>query len=140
MLTTTVESVILTLATVAAAWPAAAKTSMLSRTSGCLPPPPAAVGVEGCREAAAAPAPPVTRSKLFHHLRYHQAFPATRAGVLEAVGARVELDADERGWLAAELPARTYASGAEVLRALFPTTPAPVLARLEAAAAAVAHR
>jgi hypothetical protein len=105
-------------------------------------PAPAAVAAEGCSDRAEAPMPPQVRSKMFHQLRDHQSFPAGRAAVLESARASLEMTATELAWLAAHLPGRTtYTGPAEVMRALFPTTEAAVLARLESSRpVAVAHR
>jgi hypothetical protein len=87
--------------------------------------------LEGCREAAAAPAPAGARSKLFHHLRYHQSFPASRGSVLNAMRASGEAGAAELAWLEGQLAPGSYASGAEVMRAVFPVAPAYVVLALQ---------
>jgi hypothetical protein len=88
----------------------------------------------GCFEAAAVgPARPVslTRGRLFHQIRYHLSLPASRPRILDSLDATAELSADEAAWIAAALPRRTFTSGADVLRTLFPDTPAEVLARVD---------
>jgi hypothetical protein len=87
--------------------------------------------LEGCRETAATPAPAAARSKLFHHLRYHQSFPASRADVLNAMRASGELTAAELGWLEGQLVPGRYATGADVMRAVFPVAPAFVVLALK---------
>jgi hypothetical protein len=87
--------------------------------------------LEGCRETAAAPAPAGARSKLFHHLRYHQSFPASRQAVLNAMRTSGEATTAELGWLEGQLAAGSYASGAEVMRAVFPVAPAYVVLALQ---------
>ena len=105
-------------------------------------PAPAPVAAQGCSDRAEAPMPPQVRSKMFHQLRDHQSFPAGRAAVLESARASLEMTDAELAWLAAHLPGRTtYGGPAEVMRALFPTTDAAVLARLESSRpVAVAQR
>jgi hypothetical protein len=88
---------------------------------------------EGCSEAPAPRAVPVVqgvsmRSRMFHHVRYHQAFPAGRAEILAALRAAQEDTAGQREWVEAALPARTYASAADVMEALFGEVPRPLLA------------
>ena len=87
--------------------------------------------LEGCREAPAAPAPAGARSKLFHHLRYHQSFPASRQAVLDAMRASGEATGPEVAWLEGQLAPGSYASGAEVMRAVFPVAPAYVVVALQ---------
>lgn len=75
-------------------------------------------------------APAALRSKLFHHLRHHQAFPATRAALMAQIEGAAELSADERRWIAERLEEGAFRAAPEVMRALFPEAPAHVLARL----------
>lgn len=77
------------------------------------------------------PAPAAARSKLFHHLRYHQSFPASRQAVLNAMHTSGEATSAELGWLEGQLPPGSYASGAEVMRAVFPVAPAYVVLALQ---------
>ena len=87
--------------------------------------------LEGCSEAPAAPAPAAARSKLFHHLRYHQSFPASRQAVLNAMRAAGEATTAELAWLEGQLAPGSYESGAEVMRAVFPVAPAYVVLALQ---------
>ena len=82
---------------------------------------------EGCSEA---PAPDGLASKMFHQLRYHQRFPATRAQVLAGLAAAAELTAAETAWIAERLPATTLPSARDAMLALFPAAPAAGLALL----------
>jgi hypothetical protein len=96
---------------------------------------PVAVNADaGCTEApVAAPARPasLTRGRLFHQIRYHLTLPASRPRILDSLAATAELSEAEAAWIASALPRRNFSSGAEVLRALFPDTPAEVLARVD---------
>jgi hypothetical protein len=83
--------------------------------------------VEGCTES---PPPPQLRSKLFHQLRYHSSFPATRAQLLAAFSATSELTAAELAWVTDHLPAATFTSAAATLTRLYPEAPAHLVARL----------
>jgi hypothetical protein len=82
---------------------------------------------EGCTEATA---PAGLEAKLFHQLRYHQSFPASRAEVLTRLAGAAELDAAESAWIAERLPALRFRAGADVMLALFPDAPTAALARL----------
>jgi hypothetical protein len=93
--------------------------------------PRARLGLDGCRETPAAPAPAAARSKLFHHLRYHQSFPASRQAVLNAMRTSGEATGAELAWLAGQLAPGSYTSGAEVMRAVFPVAPAYVVLALQ---------
>jgi hypothetical protein len=83
--------------------------------------------VEGCSEV---PAPPDARPKLFHHLRYHQRFPADRAAVVDAMRRSGELSPAEASFLVDRLPDRRFSTGADVLRAVFPASPGRLLTAL----------
>jgi hypothetical protein len=52
------------------------------------------------------------------HLREHVKYPATRQEILDACAQTTEFSAGEKAWAAAHLPEGTYASPAEVLKAL----------------------
>jgi len=103
----------------------------------CTAPAPAPVArrprpeLEGCSETPAAPAPAAARSKLFHHLRYHQSYPASRLAVLNAMRATGEATTSELSWLEGNLAPGSYGSGAEVMRAVFPVAPAYVVLALQ---------
>lgn len=86
---------------------------------------------EGCREAAPLPRPADLRRKVFHHLRHHQRFPADRAALLRGFRQTTELTEEEAAWIAAQLPARTFATPAALFQLLFPTADPAVLARLQ---------
>jgi hypothetical protein len=100
----------------------------------CSAEPVAPVADAGCSETpVAAPARPasLTRGRLFHQIRYHLTLPASRPRILESLAATAELSEAEAAWIASALPRRNFNSGAEVLSALFPDTPADVLARVD---------
>jgi hypothetical protein len=82
---------------------------------------------EGCTET---PPPPNMRSKLFHQLRYHSQFPASRAELVASFRSTSELTAEELAWLADRLPPGVLTSAAGTLSRLFPDAPAHLLARL----------
>ena len=90
---------------------------------------------EGCTES---PPPPQLRSKLFHQLRYHSSFPATRAQLLAAFRATSELTAAELAWVTDHLPVATFTSAAATLARLYPDAPTHLLARLAGAPALAA--
>jgi hypothetical protein len=52
------------------------------------------------------------------HLKEHVKYPASRAVVLAACADTPEFSADEKKWLADNLPERNYASAEEVANAL----------------------
>lgn len=83
---------------------------------------------ETCREVRA---PAAARSKLFHHLRYHQAFPADRGAILGAMRQTAEVSGAELGWVGERLGPGRYASAAEVMRTVFPVAPAHVALALQ---------
>jgi hypothetical protein len=85
---------------------------------------------EGCAEPAA---PADLQSKLFHQLRYHQSFPATRAQLLAGLRATAELDAAETAWIAARLPALPLHTAKDAMLILFPAAPIAGLALLDTA-------
>jgi hypothetical protein len=101
----------------------------------CSPEPVAPASTDaGCSEApVTGPARPtsLTRSRMFHQIRYHLALPASRPRILDSLAATAELGDAEAAWIAAALPRRTFTSGADVLVALFPDTPPEVLARVD---------
>jgi hypothetical protein len=97
-------------------------------------PAPESVADAGCGESApTAPARPatLTRGRLFHQIRYHLALPSSRPRILDSLSHTAELTEAETAWIASALPRRTFTSGAQVLLALFPDTPADVLARVD---------
>jgi hypothetical protein len=97
----------------------------------------------GCAEAATTPPlrpATLTRGRLFHQIRYHLSLPASRPRILDTLAATAELNDAEAAWIATTLPRRTFATGAEVLAALFPDAPADVLARVERPSTVVASR
>jgi hypothetical protein len=71
------------------------------------------------------------QSKLFHQLRYHQRFPATRVQLLAGLRATAELDAAETAWIAERLPALPLSTARDAMVTLFPAAPATGLALLE---------
>jgi hypothetical protein len=112
--------------------PTAGHTEPMALSCSAEPPPVLEEG--GCGEAApVAPVRPasLSRGRVFHQIRYHLSLPASRPRILDSLAATAELAPDEAVWIAAALPRRTFASGAEVLVALFPDAPAEVLARVD---------
>jgi hypothetical protein len=125
MLTTKALSTLSLLLTLSCAAGAAATESAALCSAAAAPARPAE---EGCAEA---PAPAGLQSKLFHQLRYHQRFPATRAQLLAGLRAAAELDAAETAWIAERLPALPLPTAREAMVILFPAAPTAGLALLE---------
>jgi hypothetical protein len=90
-------------------------------------PAPRKAEIETCSEP---PASPELRAKLFHHLRYHGAFPTTGPALLASFRATAELTAAELAWVADRLPPGELPSAAATLSRLLPGAPATVAARL----------
>ena len=64
-------------------------------------------------------------------MRASASFPASRGSVLNAMRASGETSAAELAWLEGQLAPGSYASGAEVMRAVFPVAPAYVVLALQ---------
>jgi hypothetical protein len=96
--------------------------------AGCFEPVRPARFEDGCSEGTATP--PLARSKMFHHLRYHQSFPVAKSALLASLAHSAEISAEEARWIAAGLTDRVFSSGADVLGNLFPSAPAAALAQL----------
>ena len=73
------------------------------------------------RQACAAETAAETKpdlNKVTAHLKAHVTYPATRAQVLAACAQTPEFTAGEKAWFAARLPAGSYKSAGEVLKAI----------------------
>jgi hypothetical protein len=106
----------------------------------CTDAPAPRAAVDGCTDAPPAPPPPQLRSKLFHQLRYHTRFPASRAELLATFRATAELSQPEIAWIRDHLPPGRLATPASTLAGLFPDAPAHLLARLDTGLPTLAQR
>jgi hypothetical protein len=72
-----------------------------------------------CPSACAEATQSIDRQKVTDHLKQHQTYPATRAELLASCQSLVDFSDAEKQWFAAHLPAGTYKSADEVLKAVF---------------------
>ena len=57
-------------------------------------------------------------AKMKEHLRKHQTYPATRAQLIKACNNLADFTSVQKKWFAKALPARTYKSASDVVKAL----------------------
>ena len=77
--------------------------------------------VQPARAAAPAAEPAAVKpdmKKVTQHLKEHQTYPATRAELLASCNELVDFTPSEKRWYADHLPAGTYKSAADVLKAI----------------------
>jgi hypothetical protein len=111
-----------------------------STPATCTDAPAPRAAVDGCTDAPPAPPPPQLRSKLFHQLRYHTRFPASRAELLATFRATAELSQPEIAWIRDHLPPGRLPTASSALARLFPNSPAHLLARLDTSLPTLAQR